>query len=572
MFDLLIKNGQVVDGTGAAARSADVGVKDGRIGEIGALNGPARQTIDAAGQVVAPGFIDVHTHYDAQVFWDPTLSPSSYHGVTTVFGGNCGFSIAPLSPEAAPYLLRMLARVEGMPEVSLREGVPWNWRTFGEYLGQIEGNVGLNVGFMCGHSAIRRVVMGERAVGEKATAEELARMKELLSASLGEGAMGFSTTVSVSHNDAEGQPVPSRHADREELLELAGVCRDFPGTSLEIIPAVGEFGEREWSLMTDMSLAADRTINWNALSVAPGNQAQLESQIAASDYARQRGARVVGLASVYPASMRLNFYSGFVFDMLDGWAEVFRLPLAERIAHLQDPANRRELDRRGRSRQSGAMRRAAMWENFIVGESRDKAAAGRRIGEVAAERGVEPIDAILDVAIADELRTIFTLPSTAQDAESWARRGALWQDQRTVVGASDAGAHLDMLDAFAFSTHLLAAAREHQLMSVEAAVHLLTQSPARFLGLKERGELKAGWHADIVVFDPASVGAGDAYVRNDLPGGEMRLYAEASGVSHVIVNGVPIVAGGVHTGALPGRVLRSGRDTQTAAPELKAAE
>jgi len=572
MFDLLIRNGLVVDGTGAPPRPADVGVKDGRIAEIGSLGGPARRTVDAGGQVVAPGFVDVHTHYDAQVFWDPTLSPSCYHGVTTVFGGNCGFSIAPLNKEAAPYLLRMLARVEGMPEVSLREGVPWDWESFGDYLDRIEGKVGLNAGFMCGHSALRRVVMGERAVGEKATAEDLARMKALLAASLREGAMGFSTTVSVSHNDADGRPVPSRHAAREELLELAAVCRDFPGTSLEIIPGVGEFGEREWSLMADMSLAAGRTINWNALSVTPGNQAQLESQIAAADYARQRGASVVGLASVYPATMRLNFHSGFVFDMLGGWADVFRLPPPERMAYLKDPSHRRELDRRGRSKESGAMQRVAMWENYVVGESRAPAAQGRTIGEIAAERGVEPIDAILDIAIGDELRTIFSLPSQARDPESWTRRAALWQDERTVVGASDAGAHLDMLDAFAFSTHLLAAAREHELMSLEKAVRQLTAVPARFLGLKQRGLVKAGWHADLVVFDPATVAAREAYVRHDLPGGEMRLYADATGVDHVIVNGAPIVVRGVHTGALPGRVLRSGRDTETAAPELRAAE
>ena len=563
MFDLIIRNGLVVDGSGAPGRRADVAVKDGRIAEIGAVTGPATETIDAEGLVVAPGFIDVHTHYDAQVFWDPTLSPSSYHGVTTVFGGNCGFSIAPLSPEAAPYLLRMLARVEGMPEVSLREGVPWSWRSFGEYLALLEGKVGLNVGFMCGHSAIRRVVMGERAVGEVATPDELSQMKALLTASLSEGAMGFSTTVSVSHNDAEGQPVPSRHANHQELLQLAGVCRDFPGTCLEIIPGVGDFAEREWGLMAEMSAAADRTINWNTLTIQPGNEAQVASQIAAADYARARGAKVVALASVVPATMRLNFHSGFVFDMLDGWAEVFQSPPMERMAYLKDPANRRELDRRGRSKESGAMRRVSRWEAFIVTDSRDKSLEGRAVGEIAAERGVEPIDAILDIAIADELRTVFALPSTANDAASWARRAELWQDGRTVVGASDAGAHLDMLDAFAFSTHMLAATRDFKLMSLEAAVHQLTEVPAHLLGLKQRGLVMAGWHADLVVFDPTTVAAGQAYTRNDLPGGEMRLYADATGVEHVIVNGTPIIARGVHTGALPGQVMRSGRDTET---------
>jgi N-acyl-D-aspartate/D-glutamate deacylase len=563
MFDLLIKNGRVVDGTGAPARGADVGVKDGRIVEVGSLREPAARTIDADGQVVAPGFVDVHTHYDAQVFWDPTLSPSSYHGVTTVFGGNCGFSIAPLNKEAAPYLLRMLSRVEGMPETSLREGVPWDWESFGDYLGRIEGKVGLNAGFMCGHSAIRRVVMGERAVGSQATSEDLARMRALLATSLREGAMGFSSTVSVSHNDADGEPVPSRHATREELIELARVCRDFPGTSLEIIPGVNAFGETEMSLMADMAAAADRTINWNTLSIQPGNEAVIESQLAATEYARQRGARVKALTTVYPGSMRLNFHSGFVFDMLDGWAPVFRLPVPERIALLQDAAKRRELDQRGRSEASGSMRRVAEWERFVVVESRAKDLEGQKIGDIAQRQGKSPIDVMLDIAVADELRTVFSLASAGRDDQSWNRRAALWRDERTVIGASDAGAHLDLLDAFAFSTHLLSAARERNLLSLEEAVQQLTDVPARLLGLKQRGLIKTGWHADLVVFDPDTVGSGEAYVRHDLPGGEMRLYADAQGVGHVVVNGAPIVEEGAHTGALPGKVLRSGRDTET---------
>ena len=564
MLDLLIRNGQVVDGSGEPARGGDIAIKDGRIAEIGRITEPARRTIDADGRVVSPGFVDVHTHYDAQVFWDPKLSPSCYHGVTTVFGGNCGFSIAPLSEEAAPYLLRMLARVEGMPEVSLKAGVPWDWESFSDYLAKIEGRVGLNAGFMCGHSAIRRVAMGERAVGFTATPAELAAMKALLAESLRAGAMGFSSTVSISHNDAEGQPVPSRHADREELITLAGVCREFPGTSLEIIPGVEAFGEYEMSLMADMAAAADRTVNWNVLGVQRGNEAYVENQLSASDYARSRGGRVVALASVTSPALRLNFRSGFVFDMLDGWTDVFKLPVDQRIALLKDPARRLELDRRGRSEASGAMRRVARWEGYLVGASRSKDLEGRSIAEIAAERNQPPLDVMLDIAAAEELRTVFVLPSAVDD-DVWRRRADLWRDERTVVGASDAGAHRDMIDTFAFSTHLLAAARDRNLLSLEEAVRLLTAKPAALLGLKQRGILQPGWHADIAVFDPAAVGATAPYARNDLPCEEMRIYADAVGVSHVVVNGVPIVEDGAHTGALPGVVLRSGRDTATGA-------
>ena len=211
MLDLKITNGRLIDGTGAPARSGDVGVRDGRIVALGSVDEDARETLDAAGRVVSPGFVDIHTHYDAQVFWDGTVSPSCYHGVTTVIGGNCGFSIAPLSDTAGEYLMHMLARVEGMPLESLREGVPWSWRSFGDYLDLLEGKLGVHAGFMVGHSAIRRVVMGERAVGHEATPEELEQMVALLRRSIQEGGIGFSTTISPTHNDGDGQPVPSRH-------------------------------------------------------------------------------------------------------------------------------------------------------------------------------------------------------------------------------------------------------------------------------------------------------------------------------------------------------------------------
>ena len=243
MLDVLIAGGRVVDGTGAPARSADVGLRDGRIAAIGTIDEPAARTVDASGRIVSPGFVDVHTHYDAQVFWDGTLSPSCYHGVTSVVGGNCGFSIAPLSPDAGGYLMRMLARVEGMPLESLQEGVPWDWSSFGEYLDRLEGKLAVNAGFMVGHSALRRVVMGERAVGHEATQQELDAMLALLRASLAEGGLGFSSTISPTHNDGEGQPVPSRHASRDEMIALARAVRDFPGTTIEFLPGIGIFDD-----------------------------------------------------------------------------------------------------------------------------------------------------------------------------------------------------------------------------------------------------------------------------------------------------------------------------------------
>ena len=265
MLDLVLRGGQVVDGTGAPRREADVGVRDGRIVCVGEVDDLARRTLDLDGAVLAPGFVDVHTHYDVQVFWDPALTPSSLHGVTTVIGGNCGFSIAPLSPDSAGYFQRMLARVEGMPLEALEAAVDWNWATMSDYLDRLADNVGLNVGFMVGHSAIRRSVMGGAASEREATATELDAMRAMLRTSLAAGGLGFSSSIAESHNDADGEPVPSRHASHDELVELAAVCGEFPGTSLEMVPLANPhpFPEATKQLMIDMSRRAGRALNWN---------------------------------------------------------------------------------------------------------------------------------------------------------------------------------------------------------------------------------------------------------------------------------------------------------------------
>jgi len=567
MFDILIAGGRVVDGSGAPARRADVGIAGGRIAAIGAIDAPARRTLDAGGRVVSPGFVDVHTHYDAQVFWDGTLSPSCYHGVTSVVGGNCGFSIAPLAEGAGDYLMRMLARVEGMPLESLRAGVPWDWTSFGDYLDRLEGRLAVNAGFMVGHCALRRVAMGERAVGHAATPAELDAMLALLRASLADGGLGFSSTISPTHNDGDGQPVPSRHATREELLALARALRDFPGTTLEFLPGVGVFDDDKKALMSELSLAANRPLNWNVLAPSANNREMVEAQLSATDYARARGAEVLALTVPQAMQVRLNLVSGFVFDALPGWAELFRLPLAERKARLADAGYRRQLDLGAKSEGAGLLRGIARWERMRIEETFAPANAewrGRTVGEVAEATGKEPFDAMIAVAVADDLRTSFMPPNSGDRPEDWQARGRAWLDDRTVVGASDAGAHLDMIDTFAVSTQVLGnGVRRHGVVSLEEGVRQLTDVPARLYGLRERGRLAEGWRADVVVFDPDAIDCGPTYTRFDLPAGAGRLYADALGIDHVIVNGVEIVQTGEHTGALPGTVLRSGRDTDT---------
>ncbi len=566
MLDTVVRGGIVVDGTGAAARTADVGVRDGRIVAIGAVDDDAAQVIDAGGCVVAPGFVDIHTHYDAQAFWDPTLSPSPLHGVTTVVGGNCGFTIAPLTPEDGDYLMRMLARVEGMPLESLAVGVPWNWRTTAEYLDLLDGTLMPNAGFLVGHSALRRVVMHDDATRRAATPAEIADMQQLLRDGLSAGALGFSSTWSPSHNDHTGTPVPSRHASRDEMISLCSVVGEYPGTTLEFIPAVGQFSQDAFELMADMSAAANRPLNWNLLQVYAQSWEIVQHQLTGGDIATARGGKVLALTLPDSFRMRLNFTSGFVLDILPGWDKLMALSVDEKLRQLRDPAERAEWDRAAQSVE-GPVRALANWSGYYVLETFSeqwKPYEGRLVGDIAQELGREPWDVLADIVVADELRTVIANQDRGQDDETWRRRVEVWRDPRAVVGASDAGAHLDMIDSFSFATTLISkAVREHGLVSVEEAVQLLSDRPARLYGLDGRGRLSEGWSADIVVFDPDTIGPAPVHTRFDLPGGAGRVYGGAEGIHHVLVNGVPCVRGEELLPARPGSLLRSGRDTST---------
>ncbi len=565
MYDVIIRNGTVIDGTGGPRQQADVGIVDGRIATVGRVDGEAPTTVDATGKIVTPGFIDVHTHYDAQAHWDTTLSPSPLHGITTVIAGNCGFTIAPLQAEHGDYLMRMLARVEGMPLQSLQTGVPWNWTSFGSWLEQLEGTLAINTGFMVGHSAIRRLVMGERAVGNESTPEELAAMQALLRRSIAEGGFGFSSSWATTHNDPTGQPVPSRHASEDEMIELARVCSEFDGTSLEFIPAVGRFGPEAIDLIARMSAAANRPLNWNliAVSTSPKQISVMENNLGASDYAAERGGRIIALTVPCAVETRLSFQSGFVLDALNGWREAMALPDDEKMALLADPDRRRELNELAQG--PSPLRGVAKWDQLIVGEvfSDDNADyVGRTIGEIAEDQGRDTFDVLCDVVLADDLLTGLYTPVRGDDDETWKLRVDVWRDQRTMVGGTDAGAHLDLLATFNATTAMLQkAVRERNLLPWEEAVHYITDAPARMYGLKDRGRLAEGYHADVNVIDPETIAVRPTEVRHDLPGGAWRLYGEADGYDHVFCNGSEIVRNGEFTENRPGAMLRSGADT-----------
>ncbi len=568
MLDLKIAGGTIVDGSGTPRFRGDLGIRDGRIAAVGAVDEPARRTIDATGRIVAPGFVDIHTHYDVQVFWDPTLSPSCYHGVTTIIGGNCGFSIAPLSPESGGYLMPMLARVEGMPLESLQAATDWTWSSFAEYLGRFEGSVAINTGFLAGHSAIRRYVMGADAITREATRVEIDAMKELLRESIRGGALGFSSTRAGTHNDGDGNPVPSRHASREELLELYSVVSEFEGTTVEYLPSI-DFDDSTYAMLADVSLAAQRPVNWNALGVSSDDAQEREVneyRLQATNYARERGAEVIALAVPVGGAVRINMYSGFVFDAFPGWDALFRMPVAERMVKLRDPAFRAEL-KRGAEAGPGVIQRIARWDRLKVAEvfsAENAGYRGRAVADIAAGQGRDPFDVFLDITLADGLKTSF-MPQVPEDsAELYKARADLLNDSRTIAGASDAGAHLDMIDSCLYTTRFLSkAVRTYGAMSLEQAVSHLAYQPAKLVGVRERGMLKQGWHADVVIFDESTVGHGEVYTRADLPAGGSRLYGDAEGIHHVIVNGTEIIRDNAYLGVPAGQVLRPGKGTYT---------
>jgi N-acyl-D-aspartate/D-glutamate deacylase len=572
MLDLIIRGATVVDGTGAPGRPGDIGVRAGRIVAVagpGAVTEDAAEVLDATGLVVCPGFVDPHTHYDAQLFWDPLATPSNVHGVTSIVAGNCGFTLAPLHAEDADYLRRMMARVEGMPLAALEQGVDWAWESFGDYLARLDGRIGVNAGFMVGHCALRRYVMGADAVGHEATPDQLDAMVRLLHESIEAGGLGFSTTLSSTHSDGDGRPVASRHAGRGELLALCAAVGEHEGTFLEgaFEGGLDKFSDDEIELVAAMTAAAGRSINWNVLTVDSAVPDRVPRQLTAADRATAEGGRVVALTMPVLVPMNMSFGSFCALWLMPGWGDILRLPAGAKAAALADPEVRRGMVERSHSEEAGVFRRLADWDRYVIGDTYSAAnegLTGRVVADIAAERGQDSFSTLTEVVTADDFRTVLWPMPTDNDAESWRMRQEVWDDPRVMLGGSDAGAHLDRMCGSSYTTRLLAdCLRGRRLATLERAVQMLTQAPAELFGLVDRGTIAEGGHADLVVFDPETVGAENARLVEDLPGGSARLTAQSEGVVRVYVAGVATVEGGKATGATPGRILRSGTDTVT---------
>jgi len=575
-MDLAVRNVTIIDGTGSPRRTGDVGVRAGRIVAVDTEGSgradEAATTVDGTGLVLCPGFIDPHTHYDAQLFWDPAGSPSNLHGVTTVVGGNCGFTLAPLSPGDADYTRRMMAKVEGMPLAALENGIDWDWQEFPDYLDRLDGNLGVNAGFLVGHCALRRRVMGAEAVERAATPEEVQAMQALLDEAIAAGGMGFSTTLSRTHSDGDGTPVASRWADQDELVALASVVARHPGTSLEFASdgCLDGFSDDEVDFMIRFATAGQRPLNWNVLTVDSHAPERYRNQLAAMDRCAAEGARVVALTMPVIVGMNMSFLTYCALNMMPDWGPILGLPLEERMARLREPETRRFMQERAASPDAGVFARLTGWDTYVIGDtfsSENEGLTGRRVGDIAADRGADPFDTLLDIVLADDLRTVLWPGATDADPESWELRRQAWEHPAVMLGGSDAGAHLDRMQGANYPTRFLAdCLRGRKLTSVERAVEMMTRVPAELFGFSDRGLLREGAHADMVLFDPERIDSEMLTMVDDLPGGTARLFAGSVGIERVWVSGVETIVDGSPTGSLPGTVLRSGRDTRT--PEV----
>ncbi len=461
----------------------------------------------------------------------------------------------------------MMAKVEGMSLAALENGVEWDWETFADFLDRLDGRIAINTGFMVGHCALRRYVMGADATAGEATPEQIEAMAAELRTAIRAGGLGFSTTLSKTHSDGDGVPVASRHASVDELVALSAETGRHEGTSLEAAFTGGldQFSDEEIDVIAKMTGAAQRTLNWNVLTVDSSVPERIPRQLGAAAAVAAAGGRVIALTMPVLVPMNMNFGTFCSFNLMPGWGEILSLPLPERIEQLSDPAVRAGMVERSHSAEAGVFRRLADWDNYVIGDTFSEAndgLSGRRASDLAEAWDTDSFSALVRVAINDDLKTVLWPGAPDNDPESWRMRTEVWDDPRAMIGGSDAGAHLDRMAGAPYTTRFLGdMMRGRKLVSLERAVQLITDDPARLFGMVERGRLAEGYHADVVVFDPETIGSGTARLVHDLPGDSPRLTAEAHGVSRVYVNGVVTVEDSTATGAKPGKVLRSGTDT-----------
>jgi N-acyl-D-amino-acid deacylase len=549
-YDVVIRGGRIVDGTGAPAFDGDLAIEGGRIAALGVVEGAATRTIDATGHVVAPGFIDAHTHYDAQLLWDPSANPSVAHGITTVLTGNCGYTLAPVRPEDQDYLMGLFAAAEEIPRSALALFAPFPWVTFPDFLDAMEGRIGLNVIAQIGHSAVRRFVMGEAALERAATPDEVAEMVSIVEAAIDAGAAGFSSSQAPHQRGEAGEHIPSFFADMAEIRALAETVRRKGARLLSINPATKRDGlsEADRALLADLADLSGAVVSWNDFGLGtPDGDSVLEFMEAELE----RGREVYAVARCQRAETRFTLKKlSAVFANSETWVDLSKLDPEDKLAALADPTWRVKL--------------SEFWltAKFMVNASVEKAATpatkgleGRLLVDIAEERGCTPAEVMFDVGIADHLETYFRITGPVNVDESRLER--ILKSPATLIGISDGGAHLQTFAGGDYTSYFLSHwVREKQSFTLEEGVAALTSRVASFLGLNDRGTLEVGKAADVVVFDPASVEPLALQTLDDIPGGGTRMTKDARGIPWVLINGVPVVEEGTANTSTPGSILR----------------
>jgi N-acyl-D-aspartate/D-glutamate deacylase len=563
-YDLKIVGGTIIDGMGGPARPGDVAIKAGKLAAIGSAPGRAREEIDARDRIVAPGFVDIHTHYDAQLLWDRMLTISPWHGVTTVVMGNCGFGIAPTRPEYRGLIMRTLEKVEGMSLAALEEGLGYDWpfETFAQYLDAVERQgIAINAGALIGHTPVRLYVMGKEATERPATEAEIGQMREIVRGAIKAGALGFATSKAATHVGYEGKPVPSRAASVAEIKSLAAVLGE---TGQGLMQAtVGR--ELFFDEFRDIARATGRPVTWTALladMMGPGSHKALLQR---SREIAEEGLPVIPQVTCRPLNFEFTFKEPFIFESMPMFKPVSAADIEGKIRFYSDPDFRRAF------RESlNAIRPGEIFDGGLAGRwkqtwiSHSPAAREleeQNLADAAAKRGIDPIDLALALSVDSRLEARFRMAIFNHDEIAVEE---LLNAPETVLGLSDAGAHASQLCDACFSTYLLGRwVREKKAISLERAVWMLTARPAQVFGITDRGRLETGLAADLTIFDAATVGASQLRRVHDMPGGQDRLIADASGIEAVIVNGTVIRRNGEELvrpdGDLPGRILRNGR-------------
>ena len=560
-YDLVVKNGMVIDGSGAPRYRADVGVQGGRIAAIGRVDGKAKRTIDADGHVVTPGFVDGHTHMDAQVFWDPIGSCSCYHGVTTVVMGNCGFTLAPCKAQDADFVFRNLERAEDLSRDSMLAGIKWSWETFPQFLDAVDAlPKGINYAGYMGHSALRTYVMGERAFSEGANDQDLERMCSLTQEALKAGAIGFSTSRTLNHITADERPVASRLADWNEVRAIVNAMGEMNAGIFEI---AGEAPGREpgrqreyFDRLKNLAVESGVPITFGMFSIRVAPNFWRPYYDLANETAKA-GGRMTIQAHSRALNVLLSFEAHTPFDKWDVWKDIRALPLAEQKAKLRDPAIKRALVEVAKApykgpRIVGAEARPPDWDWVFLMDS--MSSNQRRMSDVARERGVHPAEAMIDIALEHDFKVFVRQPIANENQDDVLE---MMKHPRSVVTFSDSGAHVAQIMDSSLQTHLLSYwVRERQAFTLEEAVRLITFDTASMWGLHDRGLLRVGMAGDLAIFDPDTVAARMPTVEHDLPAHAKRLKQTADGMLATVVGGQVLLENNEHTGALPGKLIR----------------